>query len=52
MVFHYILGAHSETEIPIVNLTIDPKDLFSPDSGCYVLNSFIKEKDQITGNFL
>ena len=52
MVFHYILGAHSETEITVVNLTIDPKDLFSQDSGCYVPgNSFIKEKDQTTGNF-
>ena len=52
MVFNYILGAHSESEIPIVNLTIDPEDLFSPDSGCYVPgNSFIKKKDQITGNF-
>ena len=52
IVFHYILGAISETEIPLVNLTIDPKDLFRSDSGCYVPgNSFIKEKDQITGNF-
>ncbi len=52
MVFNYILGAHSKTELPIVNLTIDSKDLFSADSGCYVPgNSFIKEKDQITGNF-
>ena len=52
MVFNYILGAHSKTEVPIVNLTIDSKDLFSADSGCYVPgNSFIKEKDQITGNF-
>ena len=31
MVFHYILGAHSETEIPVVNLTIDPKDLYFID---------------------
>ena len=52
MVYHYILGAHSEKEITVANLTIDPKDLFSQDSGCYVPgNSFIKEKDQITGNF-
>lgn len=51
-VFHYILGANSETEITTVSLTIDSKNLFNQDSGCYVPgNSYDQEKDQTTGNF-
>ena len=51
-IYNYLLGLKSELKFSIVNLEVDPKTLFDYEEGCYVPgNSFVREKDQTSGNF-
>ena len=51
-IYNYLLGLKSELKFSIVNLEVDSKTLFDPEEGCYVPgNSFVREKDQTSGNF-
>ena len=51
-IYNYLLGLKSELNFSIVNLKVDSKTLFDPEEGCYVPgNSFVREKDQTSGNF-
>lgn len=51
-ILNYIIGAHSEMNVPIVQIQVDREYLFSSDSGCYIPGKTIDiEKKETSGNF-